>query len=147
MDKEILHQQIHKYFEAELTQQEEKALLKTLLKMEGKHAIADEALAVMLASRTVGKVSKTGKRITTKLIAGIAASLAIILSVGVLVFHHPQNSQTFAYVSGKKIYDHNEINNIVATQLQDIQESTGLISQTLSSDFNDIREALIADEI
>lgn len=138
---------IDRYFNAQLSQEEERCLLRTLLKMEGQDPAVDEALAVMLASRMTNKAGKKQKDLPMVRIAGIAASLAIIISVGALVFHHPQNTQTFAYVSGKKIYDHNEIKNIVSTQLQDIQESTGIFSQTLSTDLNDIREALITDEI
>lgn len=142
-----LHQQIDRFFEAQLTHQEEQSLFKTLLETEGQDPIADEALAVMLASRMATKATKTRKRIPRIRIACIAASIALILGFGVFLIHQPKESQTFAYVSGKKIHDPNEIKNIVVTQLSDIQESSDFFSQTVSSDLDDIREALIIDGI
>ena len=52
-----------------------------------------------------------------------------------------------AYVGGVKIEDPDEIKNIIANQLNDIGESTDLIARTVSDDFDDIREALTADDI
>lgn len=146
MNKVYLHQQIDRYFEAQLTQQEEASLLKTLLKIEGQDPVADEALAVMLASRMPLNAARARKTPRIMQIAGIAASIALILGIGVFLIRQPRQNDSFAYVAGKKIQDPIEINNIVATQLQDIGESTGLFSQALSADLDDIREALIADD-
>lgn len=146
MDQAYLHQRIERFYEAQLSQEEENFLLRTLLKIEGKDPIADEALAVMLASRMSAKTTKTRKKTPAMRIAGIAASIAIILGMGIFIIHHPRQVDTFAYVSGKKIHDRNEIKNIVSTQLQDIGESTDLFSQTVATDFDDIREALTDDE-
>ena len=140
-----LHRQIHKYFEAELTPQEEKSLMRELLENEGKDPVVDEALAVMLASRLTPS-PKARNRLPLKRIAGIAAAIALMMTLPAML-HRPRDPQTFAYVGGKKIQDPDKIKNIVATQLQDIGESTDLFSQTLSTDLNDIREALITDDI
>lgn len=140
-----IHRQIHKYFEAELTPQEEKALMRELLENEGKDPVVDEALAVILASRLTPS-PRVRTRLPLKRIAGIAAAIAFMITLTALL-HRSPDPQTFAYVSGKKIQDTDKIKNIVATQLQDIGESTDLFSQTLSTDLNDIREALIADDI
>ena len=147
MDQAYLYQQIDRYFEGQLSQEEERNLLCTLLKIEGQDPAADEALAVMLASKIMTKAARTRKQPRIKLIVGIAASIAVILGTGVFLIQQPRQNETFAYVSGKKIHDPNEINNIVATQLQDIGESTDLFSQALSADLDDIREALISDDI
>ncbi|MDE6741610.1 MAG: hypothetical protein K2J58_04695 [Muribaculaceae bacterium] len=147
MNKEFLHLQIARYFEAQLSQQEERDLLRQLLKLEGQDPIADEALAVILASRAVTKATKNRKRIPRIRIACTAASIALILGLGVFLIHHHGDSQTFAYVSGKKIHDPNEIKNIILTQLSDIQESSDFFSHTVSSDLDDIREALTVDGI
>ena len=140
-----LHRQIYRYFEAELTFQEESALLSELLENEGKDPLIDEALAVMLASRLTPR-RKARPRLPLKHIAGIAAAIALIIA-SPAILHRPRDPQTFAYVSGKKIQDPNEIKNIVATQLRDIGESTDLFSRTLSADLDDIREALMTDDI
>lgn len=147
MDQAYLYQQIDRYFEARLSHEEERDLLRTLLKMEGQDSAADEALAVMLASRMTAKAARTRKRPRIKQIAGIAASIAVILGIGVFLIQKPRQNDTFAYVSGKKIHDPNEINNIVETQLRDIEESADLFSLTLSADLDDIRDALISDDI
>ena len=140
-----LHLKIHRYFDAELTPQEETILLKELMENEGKDPLVDEALAVMLASRLIPR-PQSRPRLPLRHIAGIAAAIALIIALPAIL-QRPRDPQTFAYVSGKKIQDPDEIKNIVAKQLQDIGESSDLLSQTLSSDLNDIREALMTDDI
>ena len=147
MNKEFLHLQIARYFEAQLSQQEERVLLRQLLKLEGQDHIADEALAVMLASRVATKATKIRKRTPRIRIACIAASIVLILGFGIFLIHQPGDSQTFAYVSGRKIHDPNEIKNIIVSQLSDIRESSEFFSHTVSSDLDDIREALTIDGI
>lgn len=143
-----LYQQISRFYEAQLSRQEERELLQQLLKFEGKDPAIDEALAVMLASRLpIGPKANRNKHV--RLIAGIAASAAAVLAVGIL-FHHraPQNNgKMYAYVGGVKIENHHEIMKIIDTQLNDIGESSDLFSKTLSTDLDDIREALTADDI
>lgn len=141
-----LHRQIQKYFEAELTPQEEKSLLRELLKIEGQDPAADEALAVMLASRLAPAPSGRRKRLPLGRIAAVAA-IAVAVAAGVFFLPRSQDVRTFAYVSGKKIHDTAEIKNLVATQLQDIGESTDYFSQTMTDDLDDIREALTSDDI
>lgn len=143
-----IHDMINRFFEAQLSQEEERDLLRRLLKMEGRDPIADEALAVVLASRLSPEPrAKKPKGIPLRRMAAIAASVAVIFGTGALITNHAKDTQTFAYVSGKKINDPNEIKSIVATQLKDIGESTELFTQTLSTDLEDIREALTADDI
>lgn len=142
-----LQDDIERYFDAQLSQEEERDLMRTLLEMEGQDPMADEALAVMLASRLATKAIKSRKKHPLIRTAGIAASIAVIIGTGAYFMPQSGDTKTFAYVSGKKILDPNEINNIVSTQLRDIEESTDLFSQALSSDLDDIREALTADDI
>lgn len=147
MNREKLHHQIDLFFEAKLTQHEEKALLRQLISHEGNDPTADAALAVMLASRLTPEAPVGRRRPSIKLAAGIAAAIALLISLPAILHHHHRDPQTFAYVSGKKIQDPDEIKNLVATQLRDIGESTDLFSQTLSTDLNDIREALLSEDI
>ncbi|MDE7350352.1 MAG: hypothetical protein K2N25_04745 [Muribaculaceae bacterium] len=146
MDKKEIYKRIDLYFEAMLSRHEERQLLAELLPLEGRDRRIDEALAVMLASRFAAPVVTPVKRRPMKLIAGVAASIAVVVAAS-LIFYHPRDTQTFAYVSGMKIQDPAEINDIIATQLSDIGESTDLFSQTLSEDFDDIREALNDDDL
>ena len=146
MNQEILHLQIQKYFEAELTQEEEKALLKKLLRLEGHDSMADEALAVMLAARLTPTEAIIRRRTPMKLLAGVAASVAVVIGM-VSILQVQRSARTFAYVSGVKTENQQVINDIISTQLNDIGESSGLFSQTVASDLDDIREALTAEDI
>ncbi|MDE5846045.1 MAG: hypothetical protein K2H71_01695, partial [Muribaculaceae bacterium] len=71
------------------------------------------------------------------------------LVAGHVFLHHSgqQDAGMVAYVAGEKVKDPEEIKNIIAIQLSDIGESTDLLAQTVSDDFDDLREALISDDI
>lgn len=143
-----LRNKIDRYFEAQLSQEEEQGLLKTLLPLEGTDPLIDEVLAVMLASRLPARAI-VRKRKPGWLVAGIAASIAAVLTVGILLHYQaPQNeSPMFAYVGGVKTENPHEIMKIIDTQLNDIGEYSDMFSRTLSTDLDDIREALTADDI
>ena len=142
-----LQDYIDRYYEARLSRDEERYLLRQLLNKEGQDPAADEVLAVMLASRMIPKATKRSKRAWRAQTAGIAASIALILGTGAFLIIQPHETQSFAYVSGKKTNDPDEIRKIVATQLQDIGETTDLFNHTVSADLEDIREALTSEDI
>lgn len=148
MNRQTLYRKIDLYFEAELTRQEEQSLLKELLKHEGQDPIADEALAVMLASR-LPLPSRARKKKPIRRAMAVAASVAALLALGFLLHQHATNrdSDMFAYVGGVKVDDPQEIMNIIDTQLSDIGASSELFAQTVSDDLDDIRDALISDDI
>lgn len=143
-----LRNKIDRYFEAQLSQEEERELLKTIIPLEGTDPQIDEALAVMLASRFHAK-AKVRKNRNSRFMTGIAASVAVVLALGILIHQYARqkDSSMFAYVGGVKTENPHEIMKIIDTQLNDIGESSDLFSRTISTDLDDIREALTADDI
>ena len=143
-----LNKQIRKYFEAQLSRQEERELLRQLLARQGRHPEIDEALAVMLASRITPAAAGPRGKSPVRLIAGIAASIAALLTVGALLYTHDHGQpQTFAYIDGRRTTDPAEIKKIIDLQLADICESSEFITRTLSDDVADIRDALNNEDI
>ena len=148
MNMEPLIKKIDLYFDAQLTRQEEKSLLRELLSQQGSDPRIDEALAVMLAAR-IAPQRKARKRQVLRKALSAAAAAAVILTAGYAIHHFADrgHGDMLAYVGGVRIKDPNEIKNIIATQLNDIGESTDLIARTVSDDFDDISEALTTDDI
>lgn len=150
MDKKELYKNIDLYFEASLSLAEEAELLRELLRFEGQDPRTDEALAVMLASRPPAKpAARKKKKKPARLMVGIAASVAVVFAIGAVIHNHShqQDGRMFAYVGGVKIENPQEIMKIIDNQLNDIGESSDFFSRTLSTDLDDIREALISDDI
>ena len=149
MNKEKIYNKIDLYFEAQLSGEQERELLKTLLPLEGTDTAIDEALAVMLASRIpMPAAESAGKPL--RLILGIAASIALLIAIGMPLIRHavsPHDTTMIAYVDGVKVDDHDEIMKIIENQLNDIGESSELFAQTVTTDLDDIREALITDDL
>lgn len=143
-----IYQKIDLYFDAGLSAQEESSLLKELLGMQGVDPRIDEALAVMLAARVVPCVPVRKRHPLRKAVAAAAVVTAVLVA-GHVFLHHSgqQDAGMVAYVAGEKVKDPEEIKNIIAIQLSDIGESTDLLAQTVSDDFDDLREALISDDI
>lgn len=149
MNKDELYNIIDRYFEASLTREEEHELLNTLLPLEGSDPEIDEALAVMLASR-FPMPSVASARKPRRLMIGIAASIAVLLAIGIPLIRRTRSSPgsgMIAYVAGVKVENPNEIMKIIDIQLNDIGESSQLFSQTVTTDLDDIREALISDDL
>ncbi|MDE6379225.1 MAG: hypothetical protein K2L11_02035 [Muribaculaceae bacterium] len=149
MNKEKIYEKIELYFEAQLSAEEERRLLKVLLPLEGSDPVIDDALAVMLASRIpIPAAESAGKPF--RLIFGIAASIALLIAIGIPLIRQAVSSRDsvmIAYVDGVKVEDHDEIMKIIDTQLNDIGESSELFAQTVTTDLDDIREALISDDL
>lgn len=149
MNKDELYNIIDRYFEASLTWEEEHELLNTLLPLEGSDPEIDEALAVMLASRIpMPRVASARK--PRRLMIGIAASIAVLLAIGIPLIRQARSSPDsgmIAYVAGVKVENPDEIMKIIDTQLNDIGESSELFAQTLGNELDDIRDALISEDL
>ena len=142
-----LSNKIDRYFEADLSPQEERELLHQLLPLEGTDPAIDEALAVMLASRLHSAAPASGRRPWKKV--AVAAAIVTALAVGGLVHHLPPSDRSgmIAYVGGVRIENPQEIMKIIDTQLNEIGESSEFISRTVSADLDDIRDALNSEGI
>lgn len=124
---------IEGYFEGTLSQDEETALKVFLASEEGQGPEYDEVCAVMgyfAAGRAVifgNTKAITSRRILRlreivwRRIAAIAASLAIIITLGVSLYN--KTNVCVSYVSGQKITDKevvmNDVDNILADLLSD----------------------------
>ena len=124
---------IEGYFEGTLSQDEETALKVFLASEEGQGPEYDEVRAVMgyfAASRAVifgntkaitSRRSLRLREIVWRRIAAIAASLAIIITLGVSLYN--KTNVCVSYVSGQKITDKevvmNDVDNILADLLSD----------------------------
>ncbi len=124
---------IEGYFEGSLSQDEETALKVFLASEEGQSPEYDEARAVMgyfAAGRSVifgntkaitSRRSLRLREIVWRRIAAIAASLAIIITLGVSLYN--KTNVCVSYVSGQKITDKevvmNDVDNILADLLSD----------------------------
>ncbi len=116
------------YFEGTLSQNEETALKVFLASEEGQGPEYDEVRAVMgyfAAGRSVEilrsrPLPQNDRKVWRRILA-IAASLAIIITLGINIFN--QNNVCVSFVGGKKITDRevvmNDVDNILADLLSD----------------------------
>ncbi len=158
MKEENIHKLIDLYFEAQLSHSEEDELFGMLLAFKGDDEKVKEALAVMLMARNPSMLATQRKRSAQNpplerrmsrfriIKRGVAAAMVILLCTTALVYHFHHNAGAeiegmMAYVGGVKVDDHSEIMKIVDDQLNDINSSSELFSQTISDDLDDIRNA------
>ena len=155
MRKEDLHRNIDLYFDARLSLAEEDKLFQSLLSFKGNDRKVEEALAVMLVTRMESRHSgmRHGKyRSRLRPLYAAAAALIAVVCISVLWqrtgVDNPGNLEGMvAYVGGVKVSDRSEIMKIIDDQLSEIGESSELFAQTVSSDLEDIMEALNDDGI
>ena len=123
-----INELIEGYFEGTLSRDEETALKVFLASEEGQGPEYDEVRAVMgyfAAGRSVEilrsrPLPQNDKKMLRRILA-IAASLAIIITLGINIFN--QNNVCVSFVGGKKITDRevvmNDVDNILADLLSD----------------------------
>lgn len=158
MKEKNLHKIIDLYFDAQLSGSEEEELFRSLLAFKGEDEKVKEALAVMLMARSPSMMdTQRMHSVRNPLIErrnsrfrilkrAVAAALVIISCSAALLYYSHHNAGVeiegmIAYIGGVKVSDHSEIMKIVDDQLNDINASSELFSQTVSSDLDDIRNA------
>ena len=112
---------IERYFEATLSEEEETALKAFLASPEGQGPEYDEVRAVMGYFATGRVVRQTRRpRLTNRIIA-VAASLAILLTLGINIYN--KQNVCVSFVDGMKVTDKevvmNDVDNILADLLAD----------------------------
>ena len=123
-----INELIEGYFEGTLSQDEETALKVFLASEEGQGPEYDEVRAIMgyfAAGRSVETLRSRplpqNDRKMWRRILAIAASMAIIITLGINIFN--QNNVCVSFVGGKKITDRevvmNDVDNILADLLSD----------------------------
>ncbi len=119
---ERIDEMIERYFEATLSEEEETALKAFLASPEGQAPEYDEVRAVMgyFAAGRVVRQARQPSRLTNRIVA-IAASLAIIVTLGVNIYN--KTNICVSFVDGKKVTDKevvmNDVDNILADLLSD----------------------------
>ncbi len=132
---------IEGYFEGTLSQDEETALKVFLVSEEGQGPEYDEVRAVMgyfaagrsveiLRSRTLSQNDRKHAPVIWRRIAVVAASLAIIVTLGVSLYN--RNNVCVSFVGGQKITDKevvmNDVDNILADLLSDRTDMEELLN-------------------
>ena len=149
-----LEQLIERYFDGETTVQEEQALRETLADCPWSSEAIDEARFTMgyFAAHCQEK-ARTARKSHRRQLIGIAASIAIILAIGLPAIYHnwfaPQ-SQCIAYVNGKVIANNQKaVMSLIAQDLNNMEIATRDLDNMIASDMNDMGDAAsyMADEL
>ena len=131
-----LEQLIERYFEGDTSIQEEHMLRQTLADCPWSSEAIDEARFTM-GYFTAHKQQR--RKATTAsnryLITGIAASIALLLTVGAGLLWHNQQPENVcvAYVNGKTIHNEQEIYNLIQNDLDEMGNATQSPEEQLSS--------------
>lgn len=135
---ERIDEMIERYFEATLSEEEETALKAFLASPEGQAPEYDDVRAVMgyfAAGRSVeilrSRPLPQNDRKMWRRILAIAASLAIIITLGVSIYN--RNNVCVSFVGGQKITDKevvmNDVDNILADLLSDRTDMEELLNE------------------
>ena len=139
-----LEQLIERYCEGETSLQDEQLLKQTLADCPWHSDIIDEA-HFTLGYFTVHKQQQRRivKMTSRRRITAIAASIAVLLTIGASAFWYTQQSQgvCLAYVNGKAISNEDAVMNLIAQDLSTMD----VASQSMEAQLMSISEALELD--
>ena len=145
--KAQLEQLIDRYFEGDTSLQEEQMLKACLADCPWQSETIDEA-RFTLGYFTAHKQQQQRRpqaatRANRFRIAAIAASVAVLLTVGIGTLWNSRQSEgeCIAYVNGKTIHDEKEVLNLMQNDLNDI----GNASQSLADQLSSLGEAIEID--
>ncbi len=143
------------YFEAQLSAAQEEELYRMLLACEDADDKVSEALAVMVMTRIPAAPKRKEAMPARRARKGLqrylaAAAVAALIAVGgtfgiryLLADRAPGVSdELVAFVGGERVENRSVIMSIVDSQLSDIGETSEFIELEITSDLDDIREAL-----
>ena len=132
-----LEQLINRYFDGETSVQEEQMLRETLADCPWSSEVIDEARFTMgyfVAHRKAGQ--QTSKKSYRRQVISIAASIAIILAIGIPTMYHswfaPQ-PQCIAYVNGKVIDNDEAVMALIASDLSKMEDASNSMAAQLQS--------------
>ena len=132
-----LEQLINRYFDGETSVQEEQMLRETLADCPWSSEVIDEARFTMgyfVAHRKAEQ--RASKKSYRRQVIGIAASIAIILAIGIPAMYHswfaPQ-PQCIAYVNGKVIDNDEAVMALIASDLSKMEDASNNMAAQLQS--------------
>ena len=133
---ERIDEMIERYFEATLTEEEETALKAFLASPEGQAPEYDEVRAVMGYFATGRRFGSFGKfRNRTRRLIAVAASLAILVALGVNLYN--KSNICVSIVDGKRVTDKEVVMNDVDNILADLLSDTTAMEEQLSDIFGE----------
>ena len=141
-----LEQLIDRYFDGETTVQEEQMLRETLADCPWSSEAIDEARFTMgYFAAHVNEQQREAKKSHRRQLIGIAASIAIILALGLPALYHnwlaPQ-PQCIAYVNGKVITDNQQaVMSLVAQDLNTMDMATREMANAIAADMDEMNTA------
>ncbi|MDE6342185.1 MAG: hypothetical protein K2K93_07695 [Muribaculaceae bacterium] len=150
-----LHSMIDLYFAARLSAAQEEDLYRRLLACDYDDDKVSEALAVMVmarmpaaAERKASEPSRSSAK-GRRLFAAAATAAVLLAAGGTLGMRYlladrvgGVSDEMVAFVGGERVENRSVIMNIVDSQLNDIGETSDFIDLEITSDLEDIREAL-----
>ena len=154
-DQAALEQLINRYFDGETSVQEERELREALADCPWSSEFIDEARFTMgyFAAHKQQQQPRVAKKSYQRQIIGIAASIAILLGIGLSVFSRQwltPRYECIAYVNGKVIADNQEaIMSLIAQDLNDMDMATREMAGAMANDMSEMNEAsrLMTDEL
>lgn len=132
-----LEQLINRYFDGETSIQEEQMLREALADCPWSSEAIDEARFTMgyfVAHRKAGQ--QTSKKSYRRQVIGIAASIAIILAIGIPAMYHSwfaSQPQCIAYVNGKVIDNDDAVMALIASDLSKMEDASNSMAAQLQS--------------
>ena len=142
--RQELEQLIERYFDGLTTVEEETALRACLARCPWHSESIEDAQVVMGYFAALSKDQRhSAARTTRQRIAGIAASIVIVLSVAVFALWHQWQpmDECVAYVNGQAISNDREVMALVENDLSSI----GNASQGMTAQLSSVGEALELD--
>lgn len=131
-----LEQLIERYFEGETSLQEEQVLRQSLANCQWQSETIDEARFTMgYFTAHKHERRRTGRVGATLRYAAIAASVAVLLTVGVGLLWQSRQAEDMcvAYVNGKAIHNQKEVITLMHGDLNEIGNATESLEEQLSS--------------
>lgn len=151
MEKEKLYKLIDRYYMADTTVEEERELLRELLRLDRPGDKESETLAVMGYSHLA---PGRGKTFRAYIVRGmVAASVLILIGYGLLTAWKAEwrnlDSQPYcmAYVGGERIDDKDAVMSLINEQLSEMSAVSAEVGNEIAGDFNDIRDALSVEDL
>ena len=132
-----LEQLIERYFDGETSVQEEQMLCEILADCPWSSEAIDEARFTMgyFAAHSQEK-ERTARKIHRRQLIGIAASIAIILAIGIPAMYHswfaPHN-ECIAYVDGKIIDNDDVVMALIESDLSKMEDASNSMAAQLQS--------------
>lgn len=145
MTLEQLLSDIEGFFDGSLTDEQEDRLRRELAATVLSHPSIDEAKAIMgFRAPRVRKESRRESRMLWMRTAGIAASIALVVSAGVFLSRTAVDSQNecIAYVGGRQVTDEDAVMAIMMRNLREFNIEVEAAHETIMDDWSEVAEAV-----